>query len=175
MVPDIKKILYATDLSQNSSSLVFSYAVDIARKYHATVLIVHVVEHVHQVSYAGTSVTAMMQNDQRQKQETSLEELNARIHAFCKRTERQMSMPCMELVSKILIPVGHPVEEILKIANTEQCDAIVMGTHRKGFWTNAFLGSVARSVLERSLIPVFIVPLPSEETYREQDTMALQP
>jgi nucleotide-binding universal stress UspA family protein len=169
MVPDIKKILYATDISQNSSSLIFTYAVDMARKYNATIVIVHAVEPVHHVSYAGAGVASMMKTAQRQEQETSLEELKARIQAFYLRTESQMGVSCNELVSKILIPVGNPVEEILKAADAERCDAIVMGVHRKGFLTKAFLGSVARSILERSRMPVFIVPLPSAETYREQD------
>jgi nucleotide-binding universal stress UspA family protein len=80
-------------------------------------------------------------------------------------------MSCNELISKILIPIGDPVEEILRAADAERCNAIVMGAHRKGFLTKAFLGSVVRSVVERSLIPVFIIPLPSEATYREQDTI----
>jgi nucleotide-binding universal stress UspA family protein len=171
MIVDINKILYATDISLNSSSLVFSYAVDMARKHNASIVIVHVVERVHQVSYAGSSVAAMMKTAQREEQETSMEELNARIRAFCERTEDQIGVSRNILLSKILIPIGDPVEEILKAAEAEQCDVIVMGAHRKGFLTKAFLGSVVRSVVERSRIPVFIVPLPSEATYREQDTI----
>ncbi|MGZ3559114.1 MAG: universal stress protein, partial [Thermodesulfobacteriota bacterium] len=59
---------------------------------------------------------------------------------------------------------GHPVEEILKAADEEQCSLIVLGTHGKGFLRHTFLGSVARSVLDRGRKPVFIVPLPHEET-----------
>ncbi len=171
MIVDINKILYATDISQNSSSFVFSYAVDMAQKHNASIVIVHAVERVHQVAYAGSSVAGMMKTAQRKEQETSLEELNARIRAFCERTEHQIGVLCSKLVSKILIPVGNPVDEILKAANAERCDAIVMGTHRKGFLTEAVLGNVALSVLKRSRIPVLIVPLPSEATYREQDTI----
>jgi nucleotide-binding universal stress UspA family protein len=171
MVPDIKKILYATDISQNSSSLVFSYAIDMARKHAASIVIIHAVERVHHVSYAGSRVAAMMKTAQKEEQETSIEELNARIKAFCARTEQQIGASCHDIVSKILIPLGDPVEEILKAADAERCDAIVMGAHRQGFLTKAFLGSVVRSVVERSRIPVFIVPLPSEATYREQDTI----
>ena len=171
MVPDIRKILYATDISQNSSSLLFSYAVDMALKHNASIVIVHAVEPAHQVSYAGSSVAAMMKTVQREEKEASLDELKARIEAFCKRMESQMGTSCAALVSKILMPQGNPVEEILKAAETERCDAIVMGSHRKGFLTKAFLGSVARSVLERSRIPVFIVPLPSAETFGKQDTI----
>jgi nucleotide-binding universal stress UspA family protein len=59
--------------------------------------------------------------------------------------------------------VGHPVDEILKIADEEGCDMIVLGTHGKGFLAHAFLGSVASSVLDRTRKPVFIIPLPSEK------------
>lgn len=58
---------------------------------------------------------------------------------------------------------GHPVEEILKAADKEGCDAIVLGTHGKGFFRHTFLGSVAGSVLERTRKPFFIIPLPSEK------------
>jgi len=46
-------------------------------------------------------------------------------------------------LSKILIPLGHPVEEILKAADEEGYDAIVLGTHGKGFLRHTFPGSVA--------------------------------
>jgi nucleotide-binding universal stress UspA family protein len=56
------------------------------------------------------------------------------------------------------------VEEILKAADEEQCSMIILGTHGKGFLKQTFLGSVARSVLDRAKKPVFIIPLPHEET-----------
>jgi nucleotide-binding universal stress UspA family protein len=67
-------------------------------------------------------------------------------------------------VAKILVQVGYPVEEILKVADEEGCDLIVLGSHGKGFLQHTFLGSVSRSVLDRSRKPVFIIPLPSETT-----------
>ena len=53
---------------------------------------------------------------------------------------------------------------ILEKANELECDAIVMGTHGKGIIANAFLGSVAKQVLRRTRMPVFIIPLPRGET-----------
>jgi nucleotide-binding universal stress UspA family protein len=78
--------------------------------------------------------------------------------------EVQIGSPCEALVSGIIVRAGYAVEEILNTADTEGCDVIVLGTHGKGLLRQAFLGSVARSVLERSRKPVFIVPLPSEKT-----------
>jgi nucleotide-binding universal stress UspA family protein len=63
-----------------------------------------------------------------------------------------------------VICVGYPAEEILRQANKLNCDAIVMGTHGKGLLSQAFLGSVAKKVLRRTRKPVFIIPLPKEES-----------
>jgi nucleotide-binding universal stress UspA family protein len=41
---------------------------------------------------------------------------------------------------------------------------IILGTHGKGFLKQTFLGSVARSVLDRAKKPVFIIPLPQDES-----------
>ncbi len=67
-------------------------------------------------------------------------------------------------MSEIVVSSGHPVEEILKVTDEESCDAIVLGTHGKGFLRQTFLGNVASSVLERTRKPVFVIPLPSEKT-----------
>ena len=45
MIPEIKKILYATDLTKNST-YAFFYAVDMARRYNASIVILHSIEHV---------------------------------------------------------------------------------------------------------------------------------
>ena len=164
MMPKIKKILYATDLSPNSASLVFSYAVDMAKRYDADIIMLHVVESVHPVTYAGASVAAMMKSAIKQDQETGLEEIKKRIETFCQNTEAEIGFPCRQLVTKILVPIGNPVDEILKAADEEGCDAIVLGTHQKGFLSQAFLGSVTRSILERTRKPVFVVPMPSEKS-----------
>jgi len=43
MIPKFKKILYATDLSKNSS-YAFLYATDMARRYDAKVIILHAIQ-----------------------------------------------------------------------------------------------------------------------------------
>jgi nucleotide-binding universal stress UspA family protein len=43
MIPKIKKILYATDLSKNSV-YAFRYAIDMAQKLDARIIILHVIE-----------------------------------------------------------------------------------------------------------------------------------
>ena len=169
-MPPIKKILYATDLSKNSA-YAFFYAVDMAKSHNASIVILHSVEPVGRHIYAegGPDIEDKLKEAKKHEQEMDIEEIEKRLREFCKNTETQIGFPCLELVSKILVPLGHPVEEILKTADNEGCDAIVLGTHGKGFLTRTFLGSVAGLVLERTRKPVFIIPLPSEKTNIDWD------
>jgi len=157
MIPRIKKILYATRLAEDTNG--FAYAVDLAKRYDAGIIILHSIEPGHSLSYAGASVEAIMQSAKKQDQEASLEEVKTRITSVCEETEALLKTPCKTLVSKILIPFGNPVEEILKAADEEGCDIIILGTHRKGFFKQALLRSVAQAILDRTTIPVLFVPL----------------
>jgi nucleotide-binding universal stress UspA family protein len=165
MIPQIKKILYATDLSKNSAYALF-YAVDLAKRHDARIIILHAIQPVPHLYSYGESFQAerILMKTKEQEQKTDIDEIKNRLRQFCGNVEVQTGPPCVELVTKILVPLGHPEEEILKIADEESCDVIVLGTHGKGFLRQTFLGSVAGSVLERTRKPVFIIPLPSEKT-----------
>ncbi len=165
MIPQIKKILYATDLSKNSS-YAFLFATDMARRYDARMVILHVIERIPPNARVYMNITAEME---RRQQEEAVEELKKHLQGFCKKAEAQIGPPCLELVSKILVPRGHPAEEILNAADEEGCDAIVLGTHGKGFLAHTFLGSVSNAILHRTRKPVFIIPLPSENITIEWD------
>jgi len=166
MIPEIKNILYATDLSENSA-YAFFYAVDMAKMHNGSIVILHTIEPIDRRSYdeggKGIGLERVLRKAKEEQSENALDEIKRRLQEFCKRTETQLGAPCVELVSKILVLLGHPAEEILKTADEEGSDAIVLGTHGKGFLRQTFLGSVAGSVLERSRKPVFIIPLPSEK------------
>ena len=170
MIPEIKKILYATDLSKNSN-YAFFYAVDMAKRHNARIVILHSMEPIRRFYDEGGSygVEEWLIKTKGEEQKTGIEQIKTNLAAFCKKAETQAGSACVELVSEILVPVGHPVEEILKAADEESCDAIVLGTHGKGFLRQTFLGSVAGSVLERTRKPVFIIPLPSEKTTLDWD------
>jgi nucleotide-binding universal stress UspA family protein len=163
MIPQIKKILYATDLSKNSV-YAYRYAMSMAEKYHAEIIILHVIEPIPPQArhYINIYVDESKWEEKiKTEQEMAVEQIKKRLQEFCKK-ESQNDPRCLLLVSKILVQPGHPVEEILKAAEDEACEVIILGTHGKGFLRQTFLGSVARSVLDRSRKPVFIIPLPHD-------------
>jgi len=50
MIPEIKRILYATDLTKNSA-YAFYYATDIAKRYNARIVILHSIERIRHMYY----------------------------------------------------------------------------------------------------------------------------
>ena len=68
MIPQIKKILYATDLSKNSS-YAFLYAIDMAKKHDAKIVILHAVEPIP----AHAEVYGAMQDEFKKKQHEEID------------------------------------------------------------------------------------------------------
>jgi nucleotide-binding universal stress UspA family protein len=165
MTLKIKKILYATDLSKNSS-FAFLYATDMARRHDAKIVMLHAIEPIPAYAAAYTGITDELK---RKQQEETVQEIRTRLGDFCRKAESEIGPPCVDLVSKILVPRGHPPEEILNAADEEGCDVIILGTHGKGFLAHTFLGSVSSAVLNRTQKPVFIIPLPSEKKTLDWD------
>ena len=165
MIPHIKKILYATDLSRNSS-YAFYFAADLAQKQGAKIVILHCVGTIPASAYyVGELVDTegLMKKAKEREKEEGVAEIKKRLQNFCQKVESRLGASCIDLVSDIIVREGYAVEEILNAADTEECDVIVLGTHGKGLLKQAFLGSVARSVLERTRKPVYIIPLPSDD------------
>ena len=160
MIPQIKTILFATDLSKNSV-YAFYYAVHLAKRDEAKIVILHAVEPLPRMLVSFGDFEHQVAKD---RWEDTVKKFRERIQDISAKVDGRTGISSVDLVSKILIRLGHPVEEIFKAADEEGCDVIVLGTHSKGFLEQTFLGSVSSSVLFRTRKPVFIVPLPSQNT-----------
>jgi len=157
MIPQIKKILFATDLSKNSA-YAFYYAVHMAKRDNAEIVILHAVEPLPPMLISFKDFEQKVAKD---RWEETVKKFKERIQDISAKVDARTGISSVDLISNILIRLGHPVEEILKAVDEEGCDVIVLGTHGKGFLEQTFLGSVSSSILHRTRKPVFIVPLPS--------------
>jgi nucleotide-binding universal stress UspA family protein len=136
-----------------------------AEIFDAEIIILHVVEPIPPMAkhYMKIYVDESKWEEKiRYEQDLAIEQIKKRLQEFCKQ-ETQNAPQCLAQVTNILVRPGFPVEEILKEADEEDCSMMVLGTHGKGFLKQTFLGSVARSVLDRAKKPVFIIPLPHKE------------
>ncbi len=156
MMPEIKKILYATDLSPNSA-YAFRYAVNSAKKQGAEIVILHVVE-----ERAPFFEEELLKKISKKKIADATDQIKKRLKIFCD-NELKDDPQYIDKAVSIEVCKGYPPEEILRKADELNCDVIVMGTHGKGIIRHSFLGSAAQKVLRRVRKPVFIVPLPEGE------------
>ena len=164
MIPEIKKILYTTDLSKNAAHA-FRYAITFSKKFNAEIIILHVIEEIS--AEARLVLEAYLDKEyrkdkQRQKIASRIERIEKRLKIFCDRELKDDPEFAQKMIS-FDVCEGYPEEEILKKVNELDCDAILMGAHEKGH-AHTFLGSVAKRVLRRARKPVFLIPLPKGET-----------
>lgn len=164
IIPQIKKILYATDLSKNARHA-FAYAMSLANNYGAGITILNVLEDKH--TYADALVVTALGNEKWQELRKAnearvMEMLKERLENFC--NEARSELPeCPFITDEVLVKIGDPVEEILKEVYEKDYDLVVVGAHGHGMIADAMIGSVSRRVLRRCKKPVLVVRLPPEE------------
>lgn len=153
MIPKIKKILYATDLSE-SASHAFGYALRLALSNEAKISIINVYEKL------TNQTNIQMRSEDLQTAKAKLaEKIKSRLQLYCEK-EKNGEGEYERLIETIYVAYGAPVEEILKQAKAGNYDLIVMGTHGHGFLFSALIGSTARKMVKQSEIPVLVVRLP---------------
>lgn len=161
MIPEINKILFATDLSENAK-YAFKYAASIANKFEAKITILHVIETLSPIAvsqlveYLGKEKWHEIQKTNEQEY---IDRIRNRLNDFCNEMSVNLKS-CSFLVDEIIIQSGIPVEEILNTAKKTGCDIVVMGTHGYGMLADAMIGSTARRVVRRCKKPVMVVRLP---------------
>lgn len=165
----IRKILYATDLSE-SAVHAFSYAASLADQCGASITILHVL-----VEFPGEEyITNMIPPDTWDAiKEKHFSE--ARDKLIGKKRDHIAMKEVLEAFSEeakvnskdrtfatdeILIKTGAPAEIIVQTAKERNCDLIVVGTHGHGVISQVLIGSTAKWVVRHSPIPVLVIRLP---------------
>lgn len=161
MLPSINKILYCTDLSENSE-YACRYALYLGQKTEADIYVLYVAEKPS--PDAMVTLETYMQNFGGQKQfidqrlAQTKEQLSDNLHRYLQSLPDD-KRPAAERIKAINVCEAHPVDEILSQSEKLGCDLIVMGTHRKGI-AYTFLGSVSKRVMSNTRTPVLVVPIP---------------
>jgi len=161
MLPTIKSILLATDLSHNASEA-FKHAVMLSRPEKAKVHILHVIPEID--TGVRSYVEAVMGEGklgkfEKSHEESARESIRKAIDEFTKK-ELADKPEDLKRITKIEIEHGRPALKIIDTAERLNVDLIVMATHGKGPIEHTFLGSVTEKVLRISKRPVYVIPLP---------------
>ncbi|MEN8190400.1 MAG: universal stress protein [Thermodesulfobacteriota bacterium] len=164
MIPEIKKILFPTDLSENAQ-LALSYAMDLAEKYDAELTLLYVVPDIVEEMTASTGFDfaeyfGKTQLDPFSKEGfiKAEEAIKAHILKACDKVKNSMAHCPLDL-NHVIIQKGHPVQQIVETATNENADIVVMGTQGQSGLIDILMGSVALGVVQKCPKPVLTVRL----------------
>jgi universal stress protein A len=140
----IAKILAPTDLSKLSRAAV-RYALDMARSQGAEVIVYHV------ISEDGDWFD----------KDDSLNPAKALIPKQKQRLTEFVEKNCAEFLGNVkiheVVEVGVPYKEIVRKADEERADLIVMSTHGRTGLEQVMVGSVTATVVARATCPVLSI------------------
>ncbi len=166
MIPQIKKIVYATGLG-SGAPYVFRYALSLARQYDAKIDIVCGLAPLTPQAkgiadiYIGKEESKEFHRQARERVKHSVEQ---QVEAMCHSAIID-DPEGFQYVNRINVIEEAPDQAILKCAKDLGADVIVMGTHRRTMAQGVMLGSCAVKVVHQSTIPVLLVRIP--EGYRD--------
>jgi nucleotide-binding universal stress UspA family protein len=134
-------ILHPTDYS-DCSAYAYAIALDLARQYTATVLVVHVAETLGPENVTYGEVGSQLEPEGYRRR------LKDDLHRL---------VPAPAGVSvQYLLAAGDPAHEIERLAREQPCDLIVMGTHGRTGLSRLFTRSIAEQVIRLAPCPVLI-------------------
>lgn len=146
--PKYKKVLFCTDFSKNSDRA-FDYAFGIAKRDDGVLYILHVIP-----------LNPQQYDLERHLTKKQLDEITATLQ---KDREKMFNDKYLKYIKdktkiEIITESGREEDKILKFAQKEKIDIIVIGTHGRTGIEHVILGSVAEKIIRRSPIPVFVIP-----------------
>lgn len=138
-----KKILIATDGSEYTKNSI-EYGIDLAKNTQAKLHVIYVID---TAAFASIPMDAAW--------ESMYELLKQEGDEATRYVAEKAEVEGLE-VEKLTVE-GHPAEEIIKYAEKNSMNLIVMGTLGKSGLDRFLLGSVAEKVVRASKIPVLVV------------------
>lgn len=138
---DIRKILVGFDGSE-SSKKAFAEAIDLAKKLHASLTVLTV------INLPDFSPTLDEVNEEIEEAEKHYQPLLGDL--------RETGAKNGVLVNVTMVK-GHPSESLIKYAQEQKMDLIIIGTRGAGGFKKLLIGSVAQKVVSYSSVPVLVI------------------
>ncbi|MGC2108159.1 MAG: universal stress protein [Candidatus Korobacteraceae bacterium] len=149
MIP-AKKIVCPTDFSEAASAAV-QHARELAAHFGSELVLVNVVP-----------VVPALPNDPNWV--LKIPEYEASLHADATQNLRELaaSIEAKGVCVRTVVGHGDAASEIVRIAQDEGADMIVIATHGHTGWRHVAFGSVAEKVVRRAQCPVLTYPVAAE-------------
>jgi nucleotide-binding universal stress UspA family protein len=142
------RVLVPTDGSAEVERAV-DHAIALAAEHGAEI---HTINVVNPANFSGVPMEGAVQG----VGELLREDAESAVEAVAERGEKR------GLSVESVVAEGSPSAEIVRYAEQNDCDVIVMGTHGRGGIDRLLLGSVAEKVVRASEVPVLTIQVGSE-------------
>lgn len=163
----MKTILFATDLSVHTPYLLH-HVNSIADEHRARIIVVHAIEPLGYM--ADAMVETYVPIEAREELESEgIERIiaNIKAHIFDVLEDQFMDghqgLACVDAVRVV---AGKPTDVIIDESQLFDADMIVVGSHGQNTVTPHMLGSVTSKLLQRSRVPVYMVPVSRNVLYQ---------
>ncbi len=156
--PQIKTLLYASDLGGQTRP-VFRHAMFLARCYRAKIIMIHVVEPISE-STKSIIMSYLSQGFDPDLQKTALENTLVKMKERLKKFyfDEDCDEEDAKLVKEVVVVAGQPSEEILRVAEQQHADMIILGKSTRKLHGARLQGSTARRVSRMAKLPVLLIP-----------------
>jgi nucleotide-binding universal stress UspA family protein len=147
----IRKILVTIDGSKNSKRAA-DYAISLAEKYNAQLIILYVLYSELGFAYSNllgvTTPKAIKEAIATQKDD---------VQKWFNEIKDKLKNTNVHVTDKIILSASSIVGEIIGFADKEKVDMIILGTRGRTGFKKLLLGSVAEGVVTHSSCPVMVV------------------
>jgi len=147
----LRKILFPTDFGE-SAEQALRYAAMIAGKYGASLTIMHVVSMFGE----GEDSAEKHLDEMASFADRIADQMHAEADELIDRTIEEHAEKELEM-RKLIVRGLNPHEEILRVADDQEIDLIVMGTYGRGGVSHLLFGSTAEQVVRNADCPVLSV------------------
>ncbi|MCS7013454.1 MAG: universal stress protein [Chloroherpetonaceae bacterium] len=145
----IKKILCPIDFSEVSHNAIL-YGKEFACAMGAELILLHVVEPVTMTAETVPYVSEV------ELERNAKEELSMLVQKECPST----------LTVRQLVKIGLAPDTIIRVAEEEDVDLLIMGSHGRSGLSRLLLGSVTEAVMRRAKLPILVVKQEEKEFVR---------
>jgi nucleotide-binding universal stress UspA family protein len=147
----IKKILVTIDRSESSKKAT-EYAISLAKKYDAQLIILYVL-----YSELGFVYSNLLGVTTPKAIQDVLETQKNEVQKWFDEVKNKLKTSNISVTDKIIISASSIVGEIVAFADKEKIDLIILGTRGRTGFKKLLLGSVAEGVVTHSSCPVMVV------------------
>jgi nucleotide-binding universal stress UspA family protein len=146
-----KNILYCTDFSE-SSRAALPFAIDVSKKYGATLHVIHVYQEPGHLT--EFEISSQMKMDWIRIAQSVGTETEKKLTALCSEITKELKSCQVKMLR------GRPYPEIIRYAKENGIDLIVLASHGLSGWEQVLFGSTAERILRQSPCNVMVIKKP---------------